>query len=137
MIVDPANGEFISEKPWFIIFIHANNYESNINIESLQHLAAHFDGRIQFGYVSVPMEEALSYAYEVWSWPRSFYIDEMGLAHAYPYGLVSFEKTKDWIETRDFKKSPSIFKAPVRANKYKLWWGYLKKDVRTWYVANW
>ena len=32
MIVDPANGEFISEKPWFLIFIHANNYESNVNI---------------------------------------------------------------------------------------------------------
>ena len=28
------------------------------------------------------MEEELSYAYEVWSWPRSFYLDEMGLAHA-------------------------------------------------------
>ena len=62
----------------------------------------------------------------------------MGLAHAYPYGFVSFNKTANWIEQREFKtKSPLIFKAPVKCNKYKLWWGYLKKDVRTWYVANW
>lgn len=46
MIVDPATGEFISEKPWFLIFMHANSYESNINIEPLQHLANYFEGKV-------------------------------------------------------------------------------------------
>ena len=46
MIVDPENGEFISEKPWFLIFIHANSFEANVNIEPLQQLAMHFDGSI-------------------------------------------------------------------------------------------
>lgn len=106
MVVDPENGEFISEKPWFIIFMHANSYESNVSIESLQHLAIHFDGGVQFAYVSVPMEEKLAYAFEVWTWPRMFYIDELGSAHAYPYGFASFDKTKTWIEDRGYKKSP-------------------------------
>jgi hypothetical protein len=52
------------------------------------------------------MEEALCYAYEVHSWPRSFYIDQMGMAHLYPKGFVAFNTTKKWIEDREFKKSP-------------------------------
>jgi len=137
MIVDPEDGEFISPDPWFIIFVHGNNYESNVNIESMQHLAKYFGGKVRFGFVAAPMEEALCYAYEVHSWPRSFYIDQMGMAHIYPKGFVAFNTTKKWIEEREFKKSPQIVKAPNRVNKIRLLWGYLKKDVRTWYVREW
>ena len=35
MIVDPEDGEFISETPWFLIFVHGNNYESNVNIDAM------------------------------------------------------------------------------------------------------
>jgi hypothetical protein len=53
----------------------------------------YFDGKVQFGFVSVPMEESLSYAYEVLTWPRMFYLDEMGYAHAFPKGFAAFEAT--------------------------------------------
>ena len=66
-----------------------------------------------------------------------FYIDELGFAHAFTKGFASFEGTKTWIEDRQYKKSPQIFKAPVRCNQYRLWWGYAKKDARTYYVKNW
>jgi len=52
------------------------------------------------------MEEKLAYAYEVWTWPRMFYIDELGFAHAFPKGFASFNATKTWIEDREYKKSP-------------------------------
>jgi len=52
------------------------------------------------------MEEKLSYAFEVWTWPRMFYIDELGYAHAFTKGFSSFDYTKSWIEDRGYKKSP-------------------------------
>jgi len=45
-VVDANSGNFVSDRAWFIIFIHANQYESNMHQDTLQKLAHHFDGAV-------------------------------------------------------------------------------------------
>ena len=45
-VVDANSGNFVSDRPWFIIFIHANQYESNMHQDTLQKLAHYFDGAV-------------------------------------------------------------------------------------------
>jgi len=96
-IVDPKTGEWLGKKPYFILFIYSDQYTSNVNRDSMMHLAKHFNGEIQFAVITIHMEERLSHAYETYDVARAFYIED-GMAYAFEKGLTGFEITKKWIE---------------------------------------
>lgn len=87
------------------------------------------------------LEEKMAYTYEVYGEkesfvPRSFFIDKDGVAHTFPLVLPAINTTIQWIDDKKYKNSPFRFKAPAVMSDMKLKWGYLKKEVRLWYLNN-
>jgi len=82
------------------------------------------------------MEEEIAHAYEAHNYPRMFYIDMQGMAYAFYNGMASFDYTRQWIEDRQYTKSPWIMKAPAALSKMKLYVAYVKKEVRKYYIEN-
>lgn len=58
------------------------------------------------------------------------------MAYAFPYVFTAINTTIPWIENKEYKDSPYRFKAVARFGKYKIPWGYAKKEVRAWYKEN-
>jgi len=58
------------------------------------------------------------------------------MAYAFYNGMAAFDYTKNWIENRDYTKSPWITKAPAALSAFKLRIAYVKKEVRKWYIEH-
>lgn len=83
------------------------------------------------------LEERLKYTFEVFEAPRSYYIDSDGMAYLFDPVLPSINETINWIDNRLYKSSPLSFKTPTRWPEWKMKsWGYLKKNVRDYYIDN-
>mmetsp|Transcript_13594 Transcript_13594/g.21248 ORF Transcript_13594/g.21248 Transcript_13594/m.21248 type:complete len:211 (+) Transcript_13594:169-801(+) len=121
---------------WMIFFVEHDKSWTPMFSSALQDLAHKFGGDIQIAVVNSRVEEELTLAYEVYQSPRGFFIDKEGVAHVFTPVVPELNKTVEWIENREFKHSPLRFKAPPLQNKAKLYWSYVKKEVRTWYKAN-
>ena len=50
--------------------------------------------------------------------------------------MPKFDTTVEWIDDKLYKKSPIRFAVPPPANLPKIYWGYVKKEVRMWYRKN-
>jgi len=58
------------------------------------------------------------------------------MAYGFEKVLPAINTTVKWIEDKAFKQSPLKYKAPGRWADWKLYWGYVKKEVRFWYRDN-
>ena len=68
--------------------------------------------------------------------PRSFYIDETGMAYLFDPVLPGVNVTTAWIDDNTYKTSPLSFKVPAIPNQYFTKWHMLKREVRLWYIKN-
>ena len=83
------------------------------------------------------LEENLCHAYDVYETPRSYYINEAGMAFLFDPVLPAINVTTAWIDEKIHEQNPHSFKALARWGDMKVnYWGKLKKTVRLWYIAN-
>lgn len=96
-IIDPSSGLFISERPWFITFITPRNQYCQMMKDSLEKLAAHYSGSIQFAWVNVNEDELLKLSFSAYQPPRSNFISN-GISYGFEPILTRFDTTKKWID---------------------------------------
>lgn len=106
-VVD-ANGKFIGGKPFFIYWPKWFKYNNFMGSYTLMALAGHFEGKVAFRFADFYTDENFRMSYEIYQSGKAFYIDEEGKAYIYP-GEISFNATKDWIESREYRMSPFQF----------------------------
>lgn len=68
--------------------------------------------------------------------PRSYFIDKDGMAHTFNLVLPALNSTIDWIDMKKYKNSGFRFKAPPILSEYKIYWAYLKKEARLFYIIH-
>lgn len=107
--------------------------------EALQDLAIHYEGKIQFSYCNIVLDEKIALAYDIPpqnQGPFSFYIDSDGIAYNYNLVMPSLNVTTDWIDNKRYTKSPLFYKAQPQLSDLKLKWAYAKKEVRLFYIQH-
>jgi thiol-disulfide isomerase/thioredoxin len=91
-IVDPSTGLFVSERPWFIVFIVPRNQYCQMMKDHLERLAAHYDGSIQFAWINVNEDELLKLSYSAYKPPRSHFLID-GISYGFEPILTRFDVT--------------------------------------------
>ena len=64
--------------------------------DSLDKLAAHFDGSVQFAWVNVSEDELLKLSFEAYKPPRSNFIKD-GISYGFEPIVTRFDVTLKWI----------------------------------------
>ena len=98
-VVDPQTGKFVSDRPWFIQFIQPQHQYCQMMKDSLQHLAHHFNGSIQFAWVNINKEELLQLSFDAYIAPRSNYIHSNGISYAFDPIITGKPQTIKWLST--------------------------------------
>lgn len=132
-IFDSAKAKYIAEKPYFLTFINTKSQHVNMHSEALQDLAIHYQGKIQFSYSNIVLDEKISLAYDIPSknnGPFSFLIDTDGIAYNYNLVMPSLNVTSEWIDKKHYLSTPLQYKVPPQLSDLKLKWAYVKKEVR-------
>jgi hypothetical protein len=83
------------------------------------------------------LSERVALAYDIPSQnkgPYSFYIDTDGTAYNYNLVMPSLNTTTEWIDKQRYLSTPLKYKVPPQLSNYKIYWAYLKKDVRRLYI---
>ena len=83
------------------------------------------------------MNERISLAYDIPpqnKGPFSFYIDTDGTAYNYNLVIPSLNVTTEWIDKQKYLQTPLKYKVPPALSDYKIYWTYLKIDVRKYYI---
>lgn len=141
MIYDSQAGKYVGAgesgtNKWFLWFIDHRCGQCNAQRKNLQKLANKFaDQGLKVAVVGTRMDEEISLAYDVYTKPRGFLIDEQGMAYGYLKRGIDVGNATSWIENKEYQESQLRFKAQPILNKIKLFWAYVKKDVRKWHKS--
>lgn len=142
LIYDSERG-FVGGGPsnttkWMIWFIDHKHKGAATIRNNLQKLAFDYRGKVLFGVVTTRLDEEISLAYDVTGklkQPRGFLIDSDGMAYGFDSWKPEIAHTKVWIDKANYKESPLQFRAQPVLSKQRLYWAYVKKDVRNWYAS--
>ena len=73
-LISNSTGEFLSNRPWFVIFVTDPMYYCDTFKYMLQHAAKEFDGKVQFAYIYENEDAGLTEAFRLTAKPGLFYI---------------------------------------------------------------
>lgn len=119
-VVNPESGEFISNRPWFIIFVSDPMFNCEPFKYMLQHSAKEYAGKIQFAFTYADDDEALAGNFKVnrAQLPAMFYLAPNN--HTYQLAIedtMDKDKIKAFID-KGYKDVPR-FGTPSRSTSTK------------------